>query len=282
MGKRNTNIQQREKLETIKIHYLVGMTYKAIAKEYADYLNNNKIINDDDVDLETLSTRIVSWFHGRSTVRREFVDYLRVKHHINPSYITGKSNVMTFPFDVKYDVLLDLIDEYRVVSDSYNSSIREHSLTLSIDSHFVDYLIAKQMKKQADSDNDYSKEHSEEIQNAIYYNGEEDNKEYILVPCADNLDAHLKYQKNLDLINRVSELKCEKKQLETDLKGLNIEKLSLENEIQSLGKLIDRIKGRYETYIDTIISLFRKIDYPEKVIKQIKNKLESDLALIED
>ena len=282
MGKRNTNIQQREKLETIIIHYLVGMTYKAIAKEYADYLNNNKIINDDDVDLETLSTRIVSWFHGRSTVRREFVDYLRVKHHINPSYITGKSNVMTFPFDVKYDVLLDLIDEYRVVSDSYNSSIREHSLTLSIDSHFVDYLIAKQMKKQADSDNDYSKEHSEEIQNAIYYNGEEDNKEYILVPCADNLDAHLKYQKNLDLINRVSELKCEKKQLETDLKGLNIEKLSLENEIQSLGKLIDRIKGRYETYIDTIISLFRKIDYPEKVIKQIKNKLESDLALIED
>ena len=282
MGKRNTNIQQREKLETIIIHYLVGMTYKAIAKEYADYLNNNKIINDDDVDLETPSTRIVSWFHGRSTVRREFVDYLRVKHHINPSYITGKSNVMTFPFDVKYDVLLDLIDEYRVVSDSYNSSIREHSLTLSIDSHFVDYLIAKQMKKQADSDNDYSKEHSEEIQNAIYYNGEEDNKEYILVPCADNLDAHLKYQKNLDLINRVSELKCEKKQLETDLKGLNIEKLSLENEIQSLGKLIDRIKGRYETYIDTIISLFRKIDYPEKVIKQIKNKLESDLALIED
>ena len=282
MGKRKINNTQKDRLDTIKNSQLAGMTYKEIAEEYLNYLKSNNINNDDNVELETLTSRVESWFYGRSTVRREFVDYLRVKHHINPSYISGESNVMTFPFDVKYDVLLDLINGYSVVSDTFNDSVRRHSLVLSIDSHFVDYLIARQMQKQADSDNDYSKEHSEEIQNAIYFNGEEDSKEYILVPCADNLVAHLKYQKVLSLNNRVSELKKEKEQLETDINELNTEKLSLENKIRSLEKLIDRIKGRYDTYVDTIISLLGKFNYSEIEAKKMRLKLESDLALIEE
>ena len=189
---------------------------------------------------------------------------------------------MVFPFDVKYDVLLDLIDEYRVVSDSYNSSIREHSLTLSIDSHFIDYLIAKQMEKQANSDNSYSKMHGKGIQDAIHFQGEEDIKEYILVPMDSDVDSYLKYEKNLSLNNRVSELKNELKQLEAKKESLVKENSLLEEKTHSIEKQIDRLKGIYYTYVDNIIFLLVKLGYPKNEAKKMRSKLVSDLARTEE
>ena len=282
MGKRKINNTQKDRLDTIKNSQLAGMTYKEIAEEYLNYLKSNNINNDDNVELETLTSRVESWFYGRSTVRREFVDYLRIIHHINPRYINGESKVIVFPFDVKYDVLLDLINKYSVVNDIYNDSIRGHSIVLSIDSHFVDYLIAKQMKKQADSDNDYSQEYSKEIQDAIHFQGEEDIKEYILVPSDSDVDSHLKYEKNLSLNNRVSELKSELKQLEDKKESLIKKEELLKEKTHSIEKQIDRLKGRHDSYVDTIISLLSKLNYPEDELKKMRLKFESDLALIEE